>query len=117
TYVVTDQARVQVAGGTNVDVAFEVEKGATMTTVVRDAATGEPVEGACIELLQPNRHVRHGPGGGFECSDADGLVNMTSVFPGTYNAWVRYFGGEYGNQWVGWQGGTGVQAKARLIIA
>lgn len=116
-YVSTDEVHVAVVSDTNVSLAFEIQRGATVTTIVRDAATGTPVEGACAELQPPVRQLINGPYGGFGCSDSDGVLTMTAVYPGTYNVWVRYFGDEYGNQWVGWHGGTGVQARARLIIA
>jgi len=112
---ISSEIQVAVVSSANVSVVVELQKGATVTAVVRDAVTGAPVEGACAELKPPVRQLFRG--GGFGCSDSDGVLTMTAVNPGTYNVWVRYFGEEYGDQWVGWHGGTGVQAKARIIIA
>ncbi len=106
---------VDVLSGRNTAVTVDIEKWATIVTSVVDAATGAPVEGACVEPIPPQSPTRLGNGPRF-CTDADGSLTMPFIEPGTQNlfAWAP-FDSDYGHQWVGPSRGTGAQTKARLI--
>jgi hypothetical protein len=82
--------------------------------VIKDADTGAPVAGACLQLVVPLDPTTLRGGGA--CSGPDGTVTMTGIRPGTYNAFVNVHDGVHGMQWVGLLRGTGAQAKARPIL-
>ena len=114
-YRVVDVSPVVVRSGENTAVVADLDKWARITTSVVDAATGAPVDGACVEPVMPLSPTRLGNGTRF-CTEADGSLTMPFIEPGVQNLFVwAPFGSEYGHQWLGSTGGTGAQAKARLL--
>jgi hypothetical protein len=63
--------QVDVVSGQDTPVAVKLAKAATFTTVARDAETGAPVEGACVQLVSPVDPTSLVSFGGF-CSGPDG---------------------------------------------
>jgi|GEM_PF-710070 len=114
-YMFVNVSPVVVRSGENTATVVDIVKWATITTSVVDASTGAPVQGACVEPVRPLTPTRLG-GGALFCTDADGSLTLPFVEPGTNNlfAWAP-FNSDYGHQWVGSTGGTGAQAKARLV--
>jgi hypothetical protein len=112
-YLTSEPIPVVVTSGSATPVEARLRKGGTVTAVVTDSATGAPVEGACLELIEPLAPTVLGHGG--SCSDATGTITVRAVRPAVYTAFVAIFDGVHGHQWVGWSRGTGAQATARLI--
>ncbi|HEX5997236.1 MAG TPA: carboxypeptidase-like regulatory domain-containing protein [Jiangellales bacterium] len=105
---------VTVVAGETVSAVVELERAASITSTVVDAATGQPVAGACL-VLAPAGTGRL-PDGSHGCSGADGRVTAGQLQQGAYNLFVRPpEGSGYGAQWVGSSGGTGDAAKAREV--
>ncbi len=114
--------RFHLMTSTTVDIAPDVttiapvpvKKGGRISTVVTDAATGQPVAGACAYALTTTNAMP--PDGWTGCSDATGLLTTGLVLPGTYELFVTApWQSGYGAQWLGAAGGTGQQPSAQQI--
>jgi len=112
-YLYTYVTGVIVTSGQNTSVVVDVPREATITTTVRDAATGAPVAGICVEAVRPLAPTTLTGGG--SCSDETGAVTVNQLGAGTYTLFAWAQDGVHGHQWVGPTGGTGAQAKARLV--
>jgi len=108
-------AEVTVAPGQTTEITVTMRRAATINTRVLDRVTGEPVAGACVELVPPDR-LRLGNSQIF-CSDAAGALRVGPIDPGTFRLFVHVFDGPYGRQWVGLNGGTGRLELARTVKA
>lgn len=113
---VNERTTVTVLSGQDTSVALQLAKAATLTTVVKDAETGAPVAGACVQLVSPVDPTSLTRNGG-ACSGVDGVVNLRGIRAGAYNAFVNVHDGVHGAQWVGLVKGVGAQIKSRLILA
>ena len=109
------RVEVDLVSGQNTAVSVELLKAATVTTVIRDAATGAPVGNACLRLVEPLRPFTLGATAQ-ACSAPDGTVTLPNQRPGVVNAFIEVRDGVHGMQWVGLNRGTGAQARARLIL-
>ena len=105
---------VTVASGDDLAVTLPIPREARITSTIRDAATGAPVANACLEPVEPLKPSSLG-GRSFYCSDETGRVTVGDLGAGTYNLFVWACDGVHGHQWVGPDGGTGAQAKGRLV--
>ncbi len=123
TVVVTDQAHVdntttavRVRGGEATELTARLAQGATIAVTVTDASTGEPVDGVCVNGRPAERAEEYGE---FleGCTDSTGTISLTRVVPDRYVFFASTFGGYYGAQWVGAQGGVGAQTAAQVITA
>jgi 5-hydroxyisourate hydrolase-like protein (transthyretin family) len=105
---------VTVTSGQDTAVTIALSRQGRITTTVTDAATGAPVANVCLNPVRPLVPSGLGINVGY-CSDEAGRVTVEQLTADTYNifAWAR--DGEHGHQWVGPNGGTGAQAKARLV--
>jgi protocatechuate 3,4-dioxygenase beta subunit len=106
---------VIVTSGATTAVVVDLMRGGTISTTVKDAKTGAPVAGVCVEAVEPTRPAGLGNGQIMNCTDETGHVTVHSVTPGTYNLFAWANDGVHGHQWVGPSGGTGAQASARLV--
>jgi hypothetical protein len=105
---------VTITSGQDLAVTRSVPREARITSTIRDAATGAPVANACLEPVEPLKPSSLG-GRSFYCSDETGRVTVDQLSAGTYNLFVWARDGVHGHQWVGPNGGTGAQAKGRLV--
>lgn len=107
--------RVTTVLGQTTDVEIRLTPSAAITTVVRDRATGSPVQGVCvIALPRYFGDVRYE-----DCkyrSAADGKVVVGQLDSGTYSL-LAVPGWGHGIQWVGPSGGTGSQYRAQQLRA
>lgn len=87
--------------------------GGTIAVTAEARATAQKVEDACFTLRAIGQLDDLGGG----CTGADGTgKTVVPVTPGTYEIFVRA-PGDYGNQWLGRNGGTGEQkAAARIVV-
>jgi 5-hydroxyisourate hydrolase-like protein (transthyretin family) len=106
-------ATVDVTAGVVNDVTLRPTEAAVITTVVRDRATGAPVEGVCVNAIRTRFAQFPDAMGG--CSDAEGRVRLGQLRSGTYTLFARPDTNAYGMQWVGSTGGTGNQFAARQL--
>ena len=107
---------VTVEGNGSVDAVVTLRPAALIQTVVRDAVTGQPVEGVCVHpVLLPSVQI----GESFQfCSDASGTVRIGTLESGSYKLFARPPADSgYGMQWVGPHGGTGELVEARTTRA
>ncbi len=104
---------VNVTSGQDTPVTVSLVKAATLTTVIKDAATGAPVVGACLHLVETLNPITLTSQR--TCSGPDGTLTVKGIRPGVYNGFVSVHDGLHGMQWVGLTRGTGAQATARLI--
>lgn len=100
-------ATVTANGITEVTVAARPT--ARLETTMVDAATGAPVENACITAVSELDVV------GFIgfCSRADGRISYGGLETGTYRVFVKARDGQHGAQWVGFEGGVGSRYLAK----
>jgi hypothetical protein len=112
---VADAVVAEVASGSATSVRLPVTPGGSVSTVITDAVTGNPVAGACLALALAERPSVGGATGGGFCSDAAGKVRVPLVAPGSYYAFVSVRDGVHGHQWVGRHGGVGTVKKAEVI--
>ncbi|MGM1059884.1 MSCRAMM family protein [Saccharothrix sp. Mg75] len=116
THFGVDHRDVVVRSGETTRVVARVKPGVAIRTTVRDARTGAPVAGTCV---QPVAVAGHGVSGEFAsdwCSDASGAVTLGPLAPAAYRLLARP-AEPHGLQWVGWLGGTGDQRRARVLDA
>lgn len=113
-YLYASVGGVMVVSGQTATVAGELTKAATISTVITDAKTGQPVPGACLSLTEITRPASFGIDEG-RCSDATGHVTYPGIKPGSYKAFVFVHDGVHGMQWVGPTGGVGKWKKAVTI--
>jgi len=105
-----------VVSGQTVEASLALVRATVIVTTIVDAATGAPIEGACVGLIDARTAVL--PDGLGSCSDANGRVVSGSMQGGAYRMFVMPPSDSgYGAQWVGVHGGTGVPEKARTIRA
>lgn len=105
---------VAIVAGETVPVVVDLERAGRVMATVVDAATSQPVAGACL-ATSPAGTGRL-PDGAPWCTDAAGRVTIAPVSAGAYNLFVRpQAGSGYGAQWVGTAGGTGDSAQARQV--
>jgi hypothetical protein len=110
------EKKVTVVADRTVNVNVPLRPAASISTVVRDAATGKPVEGACVSPVQPPNLML--PDFVSYCSDAQGRMRIGPLEAGDYALFiVPPQGSAYGKQWVGKYGGTGDPTDARVIHA
>jgi hypothetical protein len=117
-YVYTDDAHyfgvngqaVAVTGGQDTSVAVSLRPGATINTVITDAATGAPVPNACVSALGGSRTMI--PDFAPYCSDEQGNVHIGPLEADAYRLYVSP-PEPYGLQFVGPAGGVGSPEKAR----
>jgi hypothetical protein len=104
---------VQVTSGHASTVAARLQRGATITIDVKDAATGAPVgSSVCVDGKLADTMEELGVG---DCVDSSGVITLTRVKPGNYVFFASVFDGVHGAQWVGPHGGVGAQADARVV--
>ena len=103
-----------VVSGQSVAATMSLVRTATVSALVTDRDSGDPVQGACVELLDVMAPQWLGNGGQW-CSDADGRVSVRQVRPGSYKAFVWISDGVHGRQWVGPNGGVGKFKRAQTI--
>jgi hypothetical protein len=109
------QVVVVVPAGGTVAAPVELTPAATIGTRVVDAATGQPVAGACAGLAAAG-NGRLPDDGAQRCSDASGRISFPHLAPGAYQLFVQPpAGSTLGAQWVGTTGGTGDVATARTV--
>ncbi len=113
-YLLSETSGVVVTTGQQASLAVKLTKGATFKTVVKDAATGAPVAGACVELVKTDRPSHLGTSRRI-CANAQGVITQNKISPDEYNAFVWVSDGVHGRQWVGASGGVGAQAKAKKL--
>jgi hypothetical protein len=110
------ETTVNVVGNGSVDATVSLRPAALIQTVVRDAVTGQPVEGVCVHPV-PLPSVQIGESFHF-CSDASGTVRIGPLESADYKLFARpSLESGYGMQWVGPHGGTGELAGARTTRA
>ncbi|GAA1755261.1 carboxypeptidase regulatory-like domain-containing protein [Luedemannella helvata] len=113
-YLTTEIQDVIVITDQETPLAMGLRKGATFSTTVKDAKTGVPVPGACVELVEADRPSYLGVSRRV-CADSQGVVTQRKVIPDAYNLFVWVSDGVHGRQWVGPNGGVGAQAKAKTV--
>jgi hypothetical protein len=94
----------------------------SVSTVVRDAGTGQPAH-ACARLIPLDLdeytqvHLGDDQNGRFvRCTGTQGgALVVDGVAPGLYQVFVETDIAVHGRQWVGWHGGTGQRHRARVI--
>ena len=109
-YFGVNDLSVTVSGGATAAVTASLRPGATTTTVVLDAATGQPVPNACLAVVSGPGAVL--PDGLPYCSDVQGTVHIGPLGSGSYAIYVGP-PAPYGAQWVGPSGGVGSVDRAR----
>lgn len=107
-------SRATVAANVTTPVHFTLEPTAMITTIVQDAVTHEPVRNACVRAVD-----KVGGFGTFagDCSGPDGRVTVDFLRTGRYRLYVMAKDGVHGDQWVGPNGGTGIEFLARTVDA
>ncbi|MEV0721590.1 carboxypeptidase-like regulatory domain-containing protein [Micromonospora purpureochromogenes] len=105
-------------------VSFQLRPGAAFATAVQDAATGQPVGGICVHLVQPkwggqSAHMRQ------YCSSDDGHLEVGPFEDNELPTWQLYAfqatnpyqppPKRYGDQWVTATGGSGDQREALSV--
>jgi hypothetical protein len=116
-YSLLDPVQFTVVAGEQAEVTLPLHPRSRIETTVVDAATGEPLAGVC--LITASATAFRMPEWCPHVSGPDGRVIVEVAGAGTYNllAWPRDAEG-YGAQWVGRDGGTGVQSQAaRVTVA
>lgn len=114
-YLPSDWQEVTTTVGETAVVAVPVQRAGTVTVQARDAATGAPVENACVELVDP-KHPSSLGSGTTTCTDATGTATLPQVRAGGYNVFTWARDGVHGHQWLGTTGrGTGAEATAQLV--
>ncbi|HEY2673049.1 MAG TPA: carboxypeptidase regulatory-like domain-containing protein [Rugosimonospora sp.] len=113
-YFQPDDRTATVVAGQTASVTFAMTPGATIDTVVKDAATGAPVADVCVV---PYSGTKFAASDGFGyCSDSQGVVHIGPLAKGSYRLYV---GAErtatYGDQWLGANGGVGTMAAAQVV--
>jgi hypothetical protein len=106
---------VAVTANATARTTVKVRPAAVITTTVVDAATGEPVANTCVQAFT----LRFGGTGDSTgwCSDEQGKVRVGPIDGSKYTLFALPQDGVHGAQWVGANGGTGSQYKARLVDA
>ncbi|MBM0256583.1 carboxypeptidase-like regulatory domain-containing protein [Micromonospora sp. 4G55] len=115
---------VDVVRGQVTTVSYQLRPGAAFATAVQDAATGQPVGGICLHLVQPkwggqSAHMRQ------YCSSEDGHLEVGPFEDNELATWQLYaFQAtnpyeppvkRYGDQWVTANGGSGDQREALSV--
>jgi 5-hydroxyisourate hydrolase-like protein (transthyretin family) len=113
-YLYSSVAGVVVRSNQNTAVLVNVVPAATISTIVRDRASGAPVAGICVEVRRAGFPTGLG-GGQSSCSDATGKIALGYLEAGSYNLFAWGDDGVHGHQWVGDTGGVGTMAKARTV--
>jgi hypothetical protein len=106
---------VAVVGNTTTRTTVKVRPAAVITTTVVDAATGEPVADTCLQAFT-FRFGGTGDGSGW-CTDELGKVRIGPLDGNRYTLFALPQDEVHGAQWVGANGGTGSQYKARIVDA
>jgi hypothetical protein len=113
-YFQPDDRTATVVAGQTAPVTFAMTPGATIDTVVKDAATGAPVAGVCVVPYTGTKFTAT-DGFGY-CSDNQGVVHIGPLAKGTYQLYVgAERTGSYGDQWLGANGGVGTAAAAQVV--
>lgn len=102
---------VAVTEGTTTTVRVKLEKSVKLRVNFVDAASGDPVDGACVTLAD---EVRNDVGDGNDCGDQ---VEFNNLFAQEhFRLFVVPYDGQHGAQWVSTTGaGTGDPAQARIF--
>ncbi|MDQ2583748.1 carboxypeptidase-like regulatory domain-containing protein [Saccharothrix yanglingensis] len=116
THFGVDHGGVVVRSGETTPVVAHAKPGIAIRTTVRDARTGAPVAGTCVEPIEVGAHGVSGERAAEWCSDASGVVALGPLTPAAYRLLARP-AAPHGLQWVGWLGGTGDQRLARQVDA
>lgn len=92
----------------------ELAPAARIETTIVDAATGAPVPNACVAVsLAGSGRLPESVG---YCSEDTGAVTIGYLEAGSYQLFVEPPSDSgLGAQWVGWRGGTGDPARARVV--
>ncbi|NUT23560.1 MAG: PEGA domain-containing protein [Hamadaea sp.] len=107
-------ATVTVTAGQQAEVSVTLRPMAKISTTVVDRATGQPVADVCVF---PETKLNFVITDGCVRSGNDGKVDAY-VNPGEYELFaLPPRGSAYGAQWVGPNGGTGVQTDAAILTA
>src|SRR5262249_48027379 len=88
-----------VVSGQNTAVTLSSVPGASITTTVRDAATGAPLAGICLSVFATSEPSGASPAL-FNCTDASGVMTVGSLLAGSYNVFAFADDGVHGHQWV-----------------
>ncbi|MEV0807449.1 carboxypeptidase-like regulatory domain-containing protein [Micromonospora sp. NPDC050200] len=123
-FPVDPRPTVDVARGQVTRVSYQLRPGAAFATTVQDAATGQPVGGICVHLVQPkwggqSAHMRQ------YCSSDDGHLEVGPFEETELATWQLYAfqatnpyeppAKRYGDQWVTANGGSGDQREALFV--
>jgi protocatechuate 3,4-dioxygenase beta subunit len=110
----TDVAGVDVVRGGPNRVSVALRPATSVITTLRDARTKRPVS-ACAILAFPDGHGITAHPGQF-CSDpTTGRLVVGPLDPATFQLFVNPQDATHGALWVGTDGGTGDQRKARVV--
>ncbi len=113
-YYSADPVTLLVTAGQTTAATVTLRPGATITVVVKDRATGQPVENACADAIPTTAGML--PDGFAACSDAQGVLRIGPLAAGRYTLYVAGpWESGYGAQWVGSNGGVGIQGQAAVI--
>ena len=100
---------VTVEAGQTTTATVRLHKGGNVHVSFVDAVTGDPVDGACVALADPQVH---GTGPLNSCGST---VNFTNYFPQKFRLFTAPYDGAHGAQWLGTDGhGTGSPDQAKV---
>lgn len=99
-------------------VSAKIKPGVAVRTTVRDAKNGQPVANTCVQPVDvsaPGISAWANTSRGW-CSDKNGAVTVGPLPVAAYRLFARPGDGAHGMQWVGENGGTGMQEHARQVV-
>lgn len=102
---------VVIAEGQTTSITTDLTKASVVAFSIKNAATGEPVSGACAVLLEVGGSGVVGES--YTCSGADGTIELEQYPAGRFRAFV-YGADGLGAQWVGRSGGVGDMRDAKV---
>jgi hypothetical protein len=112
----TDVTGVDVTRAGPNKVSAALRPAASVVTTLRDARTRKPVSGCAIVVLPDSHGITDRPVQ--HCSDpATGRLVLGPMDPATFQLFVVPQDTAHGALWVGTDGGTGDQRKARVVTA
>lgn len=113
-YFPVDVRGVSVTPGRTIAVTAAARPAVAAHTTVRDATTGQPVAGTCVQAIEPTaRSVPLNPERW--CSDERGEITVGPLEKGRYRLLAVPGDGVHGMQWVRAGGGTGDQERAAVL--
>jgi hypothetical protein len=114
-YFSADVDGVVVTSGQTTEVSATARPGLAVHSTVRDAATGTPVAGTCVRAVAAAAPGIRTWDTDDACSDERGEITVGPLTPGDYRLLVTPGDTTYGMQWLGTDGGTGDQERARRV--